>query len=281
MDYLVLVNQLHPVPHDWNDTLKTEHFLNSAGEDVEMETGTYHAYLALKAELKKAGIEIDTDSAYRTMTFQQQIMDDFTAEFGAGYAAKTVAPAGYSEHQTGLAVDLYPIIDGRNVMSNAELLMHPEMWEVIHARLAEYGFILRYPQGKEHITGYGYEPWHVRFLNDPAIAAQIMAQGLALEEYLQERRMPDVICTSFRSRLFSPEEFSEMAVLIKCTFASRPDCTLRTVAYSGDKHVSTSLPGYLQTAEFRCEYEHAGGECRQEKYLLGCSEFGWQIISNS
>ncbi len=280
MDYLVLVNQLHPVPPDWDDSLETEHFLNSAGEDVEMETRAFHAYLELKAELKQAGIEIDTDSACRTRAFQQQIMDDFTAEFGAGYAAKTVAPAGYSEHQTGLAADLYPIIDGQNVMSNAELLKHPELWTVIHARLAAHGFILRYPERKEHITGYGYEPWHVRFLNDPLIAEEIMSQGLTLEEYLQKRQEPEVICRPFCSRLFSEEELAEMAVLVKCTFASRLECTLRTVAYSGDQHVSTSFPGYSRTAEFLCESESAGRYV-QETYLLGNSEYGWQIISHT
>lgn len=279
MDYLVLVNQLHAMPKDWYEDLKTDRFINTAGEEVEIESRTFQAYTELKKELKEKGIEIDADSGLRSMELQQQIMDDFTKEFGAGYAAKTVAPAGYSEHQTGLAVDLYPIIDGQNVMSNAELLKHPELWEVIHACLAGHGFILRYPEGKEHVTGYGYEPWHVRFINDPAEAGFIMAEGLTLEEYLLGRQQPDVMSAPGVSALYSREEQQEMSVLIKCSFASRAGIRLQQIRYKGDEAVrQLSVPGYQSLAVFAAEYITAGS-CESEDFLLGYSPYGWEIIS--
>ena len=120
-------------------------------------------------------------------------MERFTEKYGAEYARKTVAPPGCSEHHTGLAVDLYYRLknaDGsvRDVYTNEELEEHPDIWAVIHGRLAEFGFILRYPEGKTHITGYQYEPWHIRYLDSAAAAADIMGRpGLTLEEWLAEK----------------------------------------------------------------------------------------------
>ena len=95
-----------------------------------------------------------------------------------------VAVPGFSEHHTGLALDLYLIIDGKDVVLNEDMVQYPEIWEKIHAKLADHGFILRYLEGKEDITGYSYEPWHIRYIDDPAVAKEIMDEGITLEEYL-------------------------------------------------------------------------------------------------
>ncbi|MBQ7169466.1 MAG: M15 family metallopeptidase [Synergistaceae bacterium] len=113
-------------------------------------------------------------------------MRRFTEKYGADYARRTVATPGYSEHHTGLALDLYFRLDSRDVYLNEDMVKHPEIWQKIHAKLAEYGFILRYPEGKESITGYSYEPWHIRYIDSPDIARKITADGLTLEEYLGE-----------------------------------------------------------------------------------------------
>lgn len=76
---------------------------------------------------------------------------------------------GDGEHSTGLALDLRPVPESER--------------DAVYARLAEYGFILRYPEGKEAITGYAYEPWHVRFVG-VRTATEIAGQGVTLEEYL-------------------------------------------------------------------------------------------------
>ena len=70
-------------------------------------------------------------------------------------------------------------------------MQYPEVWEKIHAKLAGYGFILRYPEGKEQITGYAYEPWHIRYLDNAEIAKEITEEGLTLEEYLSGTKTPD------------------------------------------------------------------------------------------
>lgn len=61
-----------------------------------------------------------------------------------------------------------------------------ELWEKVHRRLPEFGFILRYPKGKEEITGYGYEPWHIRYVGKE-LARKVYDSGLCLEEYLGEQ----------------------------------------------------------------------------------------------
>lgn len=131
------------------------------------------------------------NSARRSVATQRDIMDRFIEKYGADYAAKTVATPGYSEHHTGLALDIYfRLKDEDGEMAdeyyNEDLMRYPEIWAQIHAELADYGFILRYPEGKEQITGYDYEPWHIRYIDSADTAREIMEQGLTLEEYLGE-----------------------------------------------------------------------------------------------
>ncbi len=66
------------------------------------------------------------------------------------------------------------------------MLKETEIWEKVHEKMPEYGFILRFPEGKEDITGYAYEPWHMRYVGDPELAKEITEKGLTLEEYLGE-----------------------------------------------------------------------------------------------
>ena len=107
-------------------------------------------------------------------------------------AAKIAAPPGCSEHHTGLALDLYYRLrneDGsfRDVYYNEDMEQYPEVWDKIHARLAAHGFILRYPRENEQVTGYTYEPWHIRYIGDPETAKEIMCRpGMTLEEWLGE-----------------------------------------------------------------------------------------------
>lgn len=187
-DYLVLVDNNHPVPENWLETLEFEACINSVGDDVYTETEAYEAYLRLKkdveAELKDRAVELQLDSAFRSTAAQQKIVDEFTEKYGADYVKTYVAVPGYSEHHTGLALDLYFIIDGKLVYENEDLVQYPEIWEAIHKKLPKYGFILRFPEGKENITGVSYEPWHIRYVGSPETAREITDKGLTLEEYL-------------------------------------------------------------------------------------------------
>lgn len=171
IDYLVLVNAKHALPDDWEDTVEIVHMTNRHGEDVGVERITYEAYCGLRDALAEDGVHLDINSAYRTVSEQRALAESYTRKYGEAYVKAYVAVPGYSEHHTGLAIDLY--------------LESVDVWAKIHARLAEYGFILRYPENGESMTGYAYEPWHIRFVGVET-AAEIAGRGITLEEYEKE-----------------------------------------------------------------------------------------------
>ena len=300
IDYMVLVNKLHELPADWEEKLETVHMTNSIGDDVEVEKKAYDAYLNLKAELEKEDIFVDLDSARRSVADQKRIMDDFTEKYGADYAKKTVATPGFSEHHTGLALDLYLIIDGKDVVENEDLIQYPEIWAKIHEKLAENGFILRYLKDKEHITGYGYEPWHIRYLDDPETAKTIMETGMTLEGYLGDVNETDVAIDYGDSKLYTKEELEEAAVQIKCDFASMKGCELHSLRYAGDecnseeniKWMNELDPegGYTQVVEFLGDFhspkEDAGAWNPDYEYkgwgwfLARADGGGWQLLTS-
>ena len=257
INYLALVNKLNPLPEGWEDALETVHMTNSIGDDVEVEKKAYDAYLLLKEDLEKEGVYVDLDSARRSVAEQQRIMDDFTEKYGADYALKTVAQPGYSEHHTGLALDLYLIIDGKDVVENEDMIQYPEIWETIHSKLADYGFILRYLQDKEHITGYGYEPWHIRYVDDVNIAKEIMDSGVTLEGWLGAVNETDVDISYGNSETFTPEELAEAAIQIKCTFAGWKGCELHNLRYAGDEADNEENLQWLNTLNQEAGYTHA------------------------
>ncbi len=192
IDYMALVNKEYALPEKWEEMLETVTFTNSVGDEVEVEKKAYEAYLKLKEALAKENIFVDLDFARRSIAAQQDIWDRFMETYGEVYTKTYVAVPGHSEHHTGLALDLYLIIDGKDVYLNEEMILYPEIWAKIHEKLADYGFILRYPEGKEAITGYGYEAWHIRYIDNVKIAREIMEKGITLEEYLGKLPTTDV-----------------------------------------------------------------------------------------
>ena len=301
IDYLALVNKLNPLPEGWEEALETVHVTNSLGDDVEVEARAYAAYELLRADLlENDGIEIELDSARRSIAAQQDIMDRFIEKYGADYAAKTVAQPGYSEHHTGLALDLYFRLDGADVYYNEDMVQYPEIWEKIHAKLADYGFILRYLPDKEHITGYGYEPWHIRYVDDTGIAREIMSQsGMTLEVYLGAVNDTDPVIDYGASELYTEEELAEAAVQIKCRFASFAGCELHALRYAGDGvntpenlewlngldegNTYTECIGFL--GDFHSPAEGMGAWAPDMEYtdyqwwLARTEEGGWQLLS--
>ncbi len=238
IDYMALVNKTHKLPDNWEDKLETVHMTNSIGDDVEVEKKAYDAYLKLKADLEKDGVTVNLDSARRSVADQQRIMDEFTEQYGKDYALKTVATPGYSEHHTGLALDLYLIIDGKDVTENEDMVQYPEIWEKIHAKLADYGFILRYLEGREYITGYGYEPWHIRYLDNAEIAKEITDKDITFEEYLGTYTGGKAEIDYGTSAIYSEEDLKAAVIQIECKFASYDGCVLKNIRYAGDEAVT-------------------------------------------
>lgn len=121
------------------------------------------------------GLNIYNSSGFRSYEYQSQIYSNYSNIYGSATADTFSARPGHSEHQTGLAIDVNSIDDSFAGTPEA-------IWLENHAH--EYGFIIRYPKGKQDITGYKYEPWHIRYLGIDT-ATKVYNSGLTLEEYLR------------------------------------------------------------------------------------------------
>jgi D-alanyl-D-alanine carboxypeptidase len=185
-DYLVLVNKVSKLPADYESQVQLIEVENSFGKKFQIEKETYKNFVKLREELLLEGIQIELDSVYRSVARQEELVKEFTEQYGADYVKRYVAVPGFSEHHTGLAVDVCLVIDGKIVDDNDELMAQEEIFSKIHLKLADNGFILRCLPGKEEITGYAYEPWHFRYVGKK-VAKEITAKNLTLEEYLAQK----------------------------------------------------------------------------------------------
>ena len=182
---LVLVNAKNKLESDYDVTL-------GAVGSYKVDARIVEDLNAMLAAAKADGYTLSLYSAYRPMErsrvlytnkVQEYVNAGYTREAAEKEAARWIAPPGTSEHNTGLAVD---IISG-DYFTKFNDLVHefdtcPEFtWLSTHC--AEYGFVLRYPEDKQEITGITYEPWHYRYVGREA-AREMMEQKLCLEEYL-------------------------------------------------------------------------------------------------
>jgi D-alanyl-D-alanine carboxypeptidase len=183
VDYLVLVNNSIAADDAYFDDLSLVNCTNILDESILVEEKTYNEYLKLRGFLKTKNIFIELDSGYRSLEQQQEIINEFTRKKGKEYTKKHVAPISKSEHHTGLALDIALIVNGIKYYENEDLFNFEEIFLEIHKYLSKFGFIFRYPKGKEKITGYDYEPWHIRYVGYKP-AEDIYMNNLTLEEYL-------------------------------------------------------------------------------------------------
>ena len=120
------------------------------------------------------GISLWVASGFRSYDTQNWLYNNYVAMDGKAAADTYSARPGHSEHQTGLAFDL-------NIVADYFAFTQEGVW--LANNCWKYGFIIRYPAGKDGVTGYKYEPWHVRYLGTD-LAKSVYESGLTLEEYL-------------------------------------------------------------------------------------------------
>lgn len=129
------------------------------------------------AAQSEAGIAFVANSAYRSYQTQVVVYNNAVAAFGQAYADRTSARPGHSEHQMGTTTDI-----GARGLYLENFVGTPEAdWLAENAH--RFGFVVSYPDGKEHITGYTYEPWHIRYVGSD-VAQQVLDSGLTLHEFL-------------------------------------------------------------------------------------------------
>lgn len=183
---LTLVNNNVPLPEGWG--VETE--VAEESNQKELATVAAQAYRQMKQAAAAEGIDLLLCSGYRTVEYQQNLFDQqkkkwldkgSSEEEAYNEAKKVVAVPGYSEHNSGLAADI--VTPKHQNLDDAFGETDAAKWMFEHA--PEYGFILRYPENKQAITGIIYEPWHYRYVGVENAKA-ITASGKCLEEYLDQ-----------------------------------------------------------------------------------------------
>lgn len=177
-DTLVLVNKNNKLKNDFipDDLIKLD--LKYSNEEKYLKKEAALSFYKLSEDAKKKGYRIIVVSAYRSYTYQEKLFDYYVKEKGLNYALNCSAKPGHSEHQTGLAID----IEGSNF--DYDLFEQSIEFDWMKKNAYKYGFILRYPKGKEHITGFKYEPWHYRYVGEK-VAKYIYENNLTFEEYFE------------------------------------------------------------------------------------------------
>ena len=174
--YLVLVNKEYKLPENYVPS-KLELISNEfANENKYLREEAKIAFETLSKDAKNLGYRVVAVSTYRDYEYQDKLYNMYVEEKGIDYADKCSARPGHSEHQTGLAVD----VEGSN--RDYDEFENSEEFVWMKENAYKYGFILRYPKGKEKITGFKYEPWHYRYVGLD-VAKTIHDEKLTLEEY--------------------------------------------------------------------------------------------------
>lgn len=153
---VIIVNKKTPISRDYGKGL--------TGETLD----------ALAAMRRDSGYEMRIISGFRDYDSQVKIFDNWCSMYGISEAETFSSRPGYSEHQTGLTID---------ITRTEEDYADTEEGKWVAENCWKYGFIIRYPKGKEDITGYTYEPWHLRYLGR-STAKLVSDSGLTLEEFL-------------------------------------------------------------------------------------------------
>ena len=166
-----------------NDELNKEYLEEIKKSMHYIDKKVKESFDRLKEAAKRNNYLIDIESGYRDYDYQEKLYNKLLDEKGFNYTVTRIARPGSSEHQTGLAIDFCVYQNEKSYIEHEIEDLIETKW--VHQNCHKYGFILRYPEGKEDITKYSYEPWHLRFVGD--IAPYIYNNNLTLEEYKERK----------------------------------------------------------------------------------------------
>ena len=172
----VLVNKFNKLSDTYapDDLVKAS--LQYSYNDNTLRKEAYDNFKAMCDDAKKQNLTLILASGYRTYQYQSELYNYYIGIYGEEKTDIISARAGYSEHQTGLTLDILKYgVEMRKFVETEEF-----SW--LQDNAYKYGFILRYPEGKEHITGYDYEPWHYRYVGNE-ISEKIKNENITFDEY--------------------------------------------------------------------------------------------------
>ncbi len=181
----IIANKSNPLPEGYEpDDLVPVEGVPASRSDWKMRKPCFDAYVKLVRAAEKDGVRVSCGSAYRSAAYQKELWQSYANQDGPDKADTYSSRPGHSDHQTGLCVDVVQgdgVLDGVNFereFANCEV----GKWMRAHAH--EYGFILRYPEGKDEITGYIFEPWHYRYVGEELAKEMYeISPDLTMEEY--------------------------------------------------------------------------------------------------
>ncbi len=176
-DVDALVNKYYSLP-----SVYTPVDLVDNGDGRSLRQRAYRAFNEVTRELNKMGNELYLISAYRGYGRQETLYNGYIQEYGQDYADISSARPGFSEHQTGLSMDVLNVSGVANSLTEVEFENTDEYrWLVDNAY--KYGLILRYPEGMQNVTGYMYEPWHWRYVGEDVATFMKENEIETLEEF--------------------------------------------------------------------------------------------------
>lgn len=188
---MFLVNNQNPLPDDYDKRIKVKKVYSNGERDFEFDERAADYLIDMFEAAKKDGINLTVNSSYRTIEYQQYNFDRSVQQRvnnGMSYeeavldTEKEVAYPGKSEHNAGLSADIF---SDEYVSFDDDGFKNTKAYAWLMENAADYGFILRYPEGKEAETGIIYEPWHYRFVG-VYYAHKVKDSGLCLEEFFEE-----------------------------------------------------------------------------------------------
>ena len=174
---LVLTNKFNKLNEDYEpDDLIEISNVYSYGENQKLRLDAYNAFIEMFNAAKLEDITLIINSSYRSFKDQDETYNDYSTWYGQNEADKIAARPGFSEHQTGLSVDIQTYNSTR---SNFE---ETQAFDWLYKNAYKYGFILRYPKDLEYLTGYDYESWHYRYVGKD-VAKYIFDNNITFDEY--------------------------------------------------------------------------------------------------
>ena len=174
----MLVNKFNYLPDDYDDNINVVKIKNwYAYGDCKILDEVYDSFIEMYDAAKEEGLTLIINSGYRSNKEQKEIYNDYKKYKNQEYADAYAARPGFSEHETGLALDIFtPDYATTSTFENSE------EYKWLLENSYKYGFILRYPKDKEYLTGYAYESWHYRYLGK-SLAKKVYESGLTYDEY--------------------------------------------------------------------------------------------------
>ena len=157
---IVIVNKKIALPKEYNPGLSKK---------------VIKSFSKMQNKAKKEDVNLCIISGFRSYEYQEKLYNEYVKQFGKKKTNTFSAMPGHSEHQTGLAIDICE--DSDKFIGTKE-----DLW--LRKNAYKYGYIIRYPKKKEKITGYKYEPWHLRYVGK-IHARRIFKKNITLEEYLK------------------------------------------------------------------------------------------------